>query len=308
MLHSLGSRTIEPAKPTVAQVSQKKQPIWKALNAVQWVAILGILSSVAGQLPDVASFLGIEVKDWPFAVRATLIGLYIASIILLIWLVIAEEKNKKYQEDLERQLMESKSEIGQTNLKIEGLSDQIAALPGHIYEITSYHLMKIFNEWGLNSSCRISLFLESQSCFVLRGRYARKHALNYKSTQHYAKDEGIVGMAWKSGEEFHSGFPDPKRNNGNNGYVEKMENAFGLNPDVIRALQMKSRTFYARTVLDHQGKKPVGVLVIESETTGELKKGDLDAAFNAEHDLLQNLLLDMFKGMEVTPDVASAFK
>ncbi len=264
---------------------------------VVWALCISAVLQIAGNVPD---FVGTDKISTIW--KTVLFVVFVVGVILTIRACYLDAKTQDTLGQQRRKIDHLDQNISELKTSNTLLDEQVQAIPGHIYAITSFHLAKIAQDIGLDSDCRISLFIPTGTGFYLRGRYSQKPTYNYKSTLGYGRLQGIVGMAFDSGFEFENSLPVPNRSGST--YNKDAAKKFSLSEDHVVQWGMKSRLLYARTINDYSGMSAVGVILLESTNQGKFTKEQLDKVFELNYARIRELVLDMFKGLEINPDIA----
>ena len=216
---------------------------------------------------------------------------------------IFDEEEKiiaKYDEDIEDienshsvDLKNAEDEIISLNDEIEEKQDQINDLELRLQSYRKKHdkltetigmysgildsniqkfIFQLFKSLELGHHDRISLYRrdEIKSDFVILTRHSKNEEFKKQARQTYPHDEGFISKCWGSEPIFYIDMMDPFPNvedeDGFNAYFEKYYSNRGIkfNPDVLRNISMKSRSFYVRNIYNESQEKTFGVLVIES--------------------------------------------
>ena len=109
---------------------------------------------------------------------------------------------------------------------------------------------------------RISVYKHDGKAFVMLGRYSKDPEYIKRGRSVYPDNEGCIATAWRDGEAFVNGLPDPSSDL--NGYVDALKDQWDVNKTTARNFKMKSRSYGAYAVEDLSGIRRIAVVVIES--------------------------------------------
>lgn len=189
---------------------------------------------------------------WPLVFVAILTGL-VGPLIMLVM-------NRKRVEDEEHSIKSARADC--TN-RLHALNDRLDL--GEDARLTFYAIQRDFE--GVPKA------------FEKMGRYSKSPKLmSSRGRPFYPLNMGVLGLAYKEGTCFVADVlkksPD--------GEWETGQMELGLPPAVASQLTMKSRSYYA-TVLKHShSDECYGVLMIESNKAGTLKRGEIEYELELE--------------------------
>lgn len=117
---------------------------------------------------------------------------------------------------------------------------------------------------------RVSIYIhDSDSSFVLLGRYSPNPLLRKPGRTSYPDDQGCISKGWQHGWWFENGL-----GNGSH-YTRNTENRYGIPASDIPKFAMKSKLFGVHRV-DHAG-DPMAVVVVESMREDRFQSPTLEA-------------------------------
>jgi hypothetical protein len=117
---------------------------------------------------------------------------------------------------------------------------------------------------------RVSLYIhDSDSSFVLLGRYSPNPLLRKPGRTSYPDDQGCIAKGWQLGWWFENGL-----GNGAS-YTRNTENRYGIPAAEIPRFAMKSKLFGVHRI-DHAG-DPLAVIVVESMREDRFPSAPLEA-------------------------------
>lgn len=193
--------------------------------------------------------------------------------------------------------------------RLEGELDQtqrqIGALVQNATETWRLKLHRIFSAMGLDASFRISIYRygHDTQTFTMLGRYATITDYNDRGRGVYPAKSGCIGRAWSSveGEAYVEDLPENEDE-----FVQINSEQWGMDPDEVRALKMKSRSLYAFTVSDAMNINRTAVIVFESTRPNAADVAVLRNAVNDTHrsEILSDLTSLRF--IEASPSIAQA--
>lgn len=159
--------------------------------------------------------------------------------------------------------------IGSLELKIDELESLLPDILG-----LSEGLIKDWSEKNnLTHSDRVTLYgydTDSQS-FIQLARHSSDPQFRTYGRRKYPAVGGVIEKAWRNGEAFESGWPDPIQDS--DAYY-KRHSDLGIVPIVSQELNMKSRWYYAKKINDRIGNDSA-VLVVESTKPQAYTKGQM---------------------------------
>ena len=168
---------------------------------------------------------------------------------------IEQDKYKNTIKELKGKIESLENDCGDAKEYSEGLGLYLESLPPAFLKNVSLFL-------GLKNCDRISLYVLNGEEFRIIGRYSENPKFKRIGRKYYPSDCGYIAMCFNN-------------NNGNpyfvkdglpsslDKYVARVSKETGMSADVIKALSMKSRSYFTRVITDGQDMN-VGVLVIES--------------------------------------------
>jgi len=152
-----------------------------------------------------------------------------------------------------------------------------------IQKLAQTDLATLAREQGWITSERISIFLHRNDGFQLVGRYSPNPVLASASRRRYPEDRGCLGDAWENSTST-ADLPDATA------ALESWRAAqqqLGFSQAETEAMRMKSRSYAALRIADHDGRAPFGVVIVESvranRSAHDPSGFDVDLALNALH-------------------------
>lgn len=148
---------------------------------------------------------------------------------------------------------------------------------------------------------RASLFRVHDSGMVLVGRWSENHT--YKNAEGegvYPKGKGCIGKALEVGSAREDSLPSPDQDV--EAYKNQQEDEWGISPEEIEDMTMRSRTYSAHRLRNHRAEE-YAVLVLESTEAGGFSEEEVEQIVDehGEH------LVDMLERLEhIEPDPALA--
>lgn len=164
-------------------------------------------------------------------------------------------KNESEKEMFKNRIKDLDKERSRLQSCHEEVGEYLAGLPEAFMKSVSKFL-------DLKNSDRISLYVLNDKKFQIIGRYSKNPKFKEIRRKEYPSDCGYIAKCLNN-------------NNGNpyfvkeglpsnlDKYVARVSKETGMSADVIKALSMKSRSYFTRVITDGRDKN-VGVLVIES--------------------------------------------
>lgn len=175
-------------------------------------------------------------------------------------------------EEKQDQIINLELKLQSSIKKHDELTETIEMYSGIIDSNIQKFIFQLFKSLELGHHDRISLYRrdEIKSDFVILTRHSKNEEFKKQARQTYPHDEGFISKCWGSEPIFYidsmDKFPNVEDQDGFNAYFKKYYSNQGIkfNPDVLRNISMKSRSFYVRNIYDESQEKTFGVLVIES--------------------------------------------
>lgn len=221
-----------------------------------------------------------------------LIWLFIALLIVASIGVFINVKRKSTQKDVEELEKENRAfrsviEDGKRNY----------------FDIWDDKARTISQSLQLDIRTRLSIykFINEEKCFWLLGRYSENATFRERGRVTYPSDQGVIGMAWESGEYYFGKLPSFESNS--ELYFAESEKKFKLPKKTLKTMNMKSRAIYAKHIKDTNG-VPVAVIVIESMKRDAFDPQKLKQDLEESYDQVINDMLDSFKSSEPSLRIA----
>ncbi|MGQ7848460.1 hypothetical protein ACUNV4_28440 [Granulosicoccus sp. 3-233] len=189
------------------------------------------------------------------------------------------KENKKLRVELDAavssgdQLEEAQQAIGELNREHHQ----------NLYDGSSDFLALLLNDrFKLDNTVRASLYLHDGSRFVLAGRHTADPIHCKVNRKYFKDDQGVIGVAWRSGREFVE-LPDtPGKKN------KYLERKYNLTDSIIDNLRMDSCVYCGFAVDD--GKSRIGVILFEATRKGVLDEMYLSQIFEGHKIYIADLL------------------
>lgn len=211
---------------------------WKALREWRktWGSIISLLIPVVITFPSINEYLDGS-------------GYLIALVILLVligWL--QSNKNILGHSELESQL--------------DRIENQRDTLEANLQSVPTRIVKHMFQDIGLNSKDRITIYRYHDDQFINIGRHSDNVEFAKKGRSAYPKDEGFIGQCWREDYVYVERLPiydkKPER------YITQVSKKADIKKGVLREMPMKSRCYYCKKIFDTKG---IAFAVIVVETT-----------------------------------------
>lgn len=230
-------------------------------NAIEMSSILtnSIGFAVVGVLYEIDRDV---LWDYIHSQTLGLILLIIVSCFSLILGIRIITKNKSKED-----LINEKEQLGQ---KIQFLENTIDEIQRNSLEVFNEHLSAMFYKLDLTGNERISFYKYQDGQFHILGRYSINPALNEINRKYYPANEGLIAKTWQDGS-FHinEGIPEFVDGNKQN-YYTFIRRLCDIPLESLKAINMKSRSFYLKAFTDSRNIRRNSVIVIESLDSEQL--------------------------------------
>lgn len=200
------------------------------------------------------------------------------------------------------------------NVKISDLESKLSAqrkeieeakiLKDNVSSVLKLYLSAAAKSLKLGADERISFYILNADgkSFSILARVSENADLRAYKRDTFAYDEGIIGLARKTGWAFVNGLPSYKKAKKN--YINACKGAFtGLSVARIKALTMKAQLYYAFRFSSYDNMDFNSIVVVESMNPGFANAQVLNDVFNPDNDFVYMLVKNFGKYMS-TPDVA----
>lgn len=209
--------------------------IWQYLKET-WLSLITILFPILVGIDIVKDFLDESYLRWFLAICLFLLANAQTYVTF---------KSKK---DLE----EKTAELENTNSM---LVNNLESVPIDMIKIFAKHF-KLTNE------DRVTLYrVKGNDTFIPVARFSESPIYRRFGRKEYPVDSGYIGECWTKGEIKKEKLPDFEKSPQK--YIERASKSGGMTEEVIKGLQMKSRSFYGKR-LHFNGDNPIAIIVIES--------------------------------------------
>lgn len=160
--------------------------------------------------------------------------------------------------------------------KIQTLENTIDELHRNNLEIFNEHLASLFYKLELTENERISFYKHQNDKFHIVGRYSSNPKLAEKNRKYYDSDEGFISLAFQQGDFFlNEGVPEFK-NGSKQAYYTFIRSKCEIPVDILKNINMKSRSFYLYAFKDSKGLVRNSIIVFESLDTGKFDRESID--------------------------------
>lgn len=164
---------------------------------------------------------------------------------------------------------------------VRALEDQFEELSNTLGEIQEIYTelfegqLAIFSGrvLGFEHSERISVYRHERNQFSMVGRYSENPEFSKKPGRTYPDDVGVICKAWQEGMAEDDVLPDYDQDE--DAYLRYQTDKWGLDPQVVRCFNMKSRNYVAFALKDPVFSQKIAVIVFESIEVNKLSTGDL---------------------------------
>ena len=195
--------------------------------------------------------------------------LWISICALISWLLDLTRKRRTLS--LEAQLKISGKRIA----SLEDFNEKI----GRSYrDLLGDTLGDLSRRLNFKHSERVSVYKHEESRFSMLGRHCDDPILHEAGRGIYPDDEGCIGKAWREGEAFLNDLPDPDADFP--GYCKATNEYVRMRKRELKALRMKSRSYYAKALRNADRK--VAVIVFESNDSSGINREEIDAVLEQD--------------------------
>ncbi|WP_419892806.1 hypothetical protein [Oceanobacillus kimchii] len=153
-----------------------------------------------------------------------------------------------------------RSNLGLIENQRDTLSETLESIPTMIVK----HL---FQEVGLTSKDRITIYRYYDGEFINIGRHSSNLEFAKKGREAYPKDKGFIGKCWQEDVVYVENLPIYENNPDN--YVKRVSKRSNIEKGILRKISMKSRSYYCKKLFDT---KSIALAVIVIETTNKSLK------------------------------------
>jgi hypothetical protein len=210
---------------------------WRYLKE-SWATVIVILFPILVGIDAIKDFLDKDFLRW-------LIG-------ILLFLGANWKAMKNFHS--KKELMDTISSLENTNSM---LISNLESVPVDMIKILAQY-------FKLGNNVRVTLYrVRENDTFIPVARYSESPIYRKFGRREYSVDSGYIGQCWLEGEVVKEKLPDYEKNSTR--YIEQACRG-GLKEEEVKALQMKSRSFYCKR-LHFNGDAPIAVIVIESMDT-----------------------------------------
>ena len=255
--------------------NKEQPPYWLTLA---WKKIGQILSWVMGLIIAI-----INIGDYDWEKEPAYCGLSRGAWGVLVLLLIAgvcqaiqcycDSKRSVDADELERKYHE-------IQLKNKTISEAIPSIIKN-FVIATYERLK------LDKEARMSLYLFENDQFLPCARHSRDpNKAKIKRTR-YPALRGVIGKVWSNGWWFDNAFPN---SSDKKAYKKYCKEEYGLSANEVNALSFKAILYCGIRISDSLGRKPIALLIIESENKESIGEGRIHEELKREVDNLTPLL------------------
>ena len=198
-------------------------------------------------------------------------GPVIITIIALLIIVLQMTQQKK-----EKNLEE---ELDVWKVKYHKVSQELSVISVEIPAIIKNIVIEVYENLGLESNDRITLYLFSQRMFFPCARYSKDpNKASIKRTK-YDMRKGIIGKIWSNGWFFDNQFPDPADVRQ---YKKYSREKYELSPGEVANLSMQAVLYCGLRISDSLNRTPVAILVVESNERSRIKENEIRGVIEKE--------------------------
>lgn len=166
----------------------------------------------------------------------------------------------------------SKSDLIKNNRilseKIQDLENTIDKLHRDNLEIFNEHLASLFYKLDLTENERISFYKYQNDKFHIVGRYSSNPNLCEKNRKYYSSNEGFISLAFQKGHFLLNEDVPEFINGSKQSYYNFVRAHCEIPIDTLKAIKMKSRSFYLYAFKDRKGLVRNSIIVFESLNSG----------------------------------------
>lgn len=193
-------------------------------------------------------------------------------------------KDKNEIDRLNGELTEYQGSIAVLQAIKGTMENEINASTIDVFKVFSLLLKQIACDCQLSVNERVSIYKVSETKFFIAGRYSENAAFNKVRRKYYERGHGLIEEAWKRGwAELEIRSSNNGNANNRKRYAEEHNGKTGIPAGIVKEFNMRSRSYKALSIKDHDLGSPIAIVCIEStERSGlaKLDRADLEARFN----------------------------
>jgi len=162
-------------------------------------------------------------------------------------------ENDQLQEDVE--ILED---------QVEELNELVASFGSDYFDLWDNRLKVLAEELSFDARDRISVYRHEHNSFTMIGRYSMLPELDKPGRSVYPVDQGVIGVAWASGngQAVAQDLPDP--NLDIEAYCARAKDSWGIPAGVTKKMSMKSRSIAAFALNNSDNSTRDAIIVFES--------------------------------------------
>lgn len=165
--------------------------------------------------------------------------------------------------------------------KIQLLESTIEKYGEENYTLFKYVLISLSKSLGFNGTDRVSIYKKQKDKFQIMGRYSINPEFDKINRRYYPDDEGFIAKALRNGEFFVDDLPEFREGNKEEYYKSVMK-LCSIDKDVLKNINMKSRTVYCKALTDAAGTERKAIVVFESTQVGKFTIEKINDALATE--------------------------
>ncbi|MFB4471808.1 hypothetical protein ACDI16_02420 [Oceanobacillus caeni] len=148
-----------------------------------------------------------------------------------------------------------RNDLGVVENQRDTLSESLESIPTMVVK-------HMFQDMGLTSKDRITIYRYYDDEFINIGRHSSNLEFAKKGRPAYPKDKGFIGQCWEEDIVYVENLPIYVNNPDN--YIKRVSKRSNIEKGILRKISMKSRCYYCRKLFDT---KSIANAVIVIETT-----------------------------------------
>lgn len=175
----------------------------------------------------------------------------------------------------------------------EALQENFIKLKDEYYKLCSDNLRVIFKQFVGQPKTRVSIYKFEDNHFKLIGRYSKTPNFNTKGREKYNSTEGFIATGWDNGE--HAEYGLPLYEQGSAEYIKQITAKCNIPKRTIKRMNMKSSSFYVKTVENEEGDSRVhlGIIVFEKISADAIDKTVINQLIDSNVELLRTIFKSM---------------
>jgi len=149
------------------------------------------------------------------------------------------------------------------------------------------YVIGIYENMGLGTEERITLYLHNENYFLPCARFSRNSNFKGIKRPYYRNDRGVIEKVWSLGWYFDNKFPDPANGSG---YYEYCRDTYKYCKKDVDSLSMKARFYCGIRIEDSLHRDSYAMIIIESMNPNYMTETEAKKQLTREAKILVPLL------------------